>query len=80
MIEILATGIIPWFVLSISSLAIFAFSGIIDYRIGLVLLIGMAIGGYIGAHAALKKGDLWVKRLFVLFVIIFGVKLLLWKV
>ena len=76
MIEVLATGIIPWFVLSISSVVIFAFNGIIDYRIGIVLLIGMALGGYIGAHVALKKGDLWVKRLFVLFVIISGVKLL----
>ena len=80
MIEILATGIIPWFVLSISSLVIFALNGIIDYEIGIILLIGMALGGYIGAHMALKKGDLWVKRLFVLFVIIFGMKLLLWKV
>lgn len=80
MIEVLATGIIPWFVLSISSLVIFALNGIIDYEIGIVLLISMALGGYIGAHMALKKGDLWVKRLFVLFVIIFGMKLLLWKV
>lgn len=76
MIEVLATGIIPWFVLSISSLAVFALNGIIDYKIGIVLLLGMAIGGYIGAHIALKKGDLWVKRLFVLFVIILAAKLL----
>jgi len=76
MIEVLATGIIPWFVLSLSSLIIFALNGIVDYRIGIVLLIGMAIGGYIGAHIALKKGNLWVKHLLVLFVIISGVKLL----
>ncbi|MCK4327045.1 MAG: sulfite exporter TauE/SafE family protein [Candidatus Diapherotrites archaeon] len=76
MIEVLATGIIPWFVLSISSLVIFALYGIIDYEVGIVLLIGMAVGGYIGAHVVLKKGDLWVKRLFILFVIISGLKLL----
>lgn len=76
MTEVLATGIIPWFVLSLSSLLIFALNGIIDYKTGIVLLAGMGIGGHIGAHVALKKGDLWVKRLFVLFVIIFGVKLL----
>jgi len=76
MLEVLATNIIPWFVLSISSLIIFAFNGIIDYRIGIILLIGMAAGGYIGAHVALKKGDVWVKRLFVLFVIVLGIKLL----
>jgi len=33
MIEVLATGIIPWFVLSISSLVIFGINGIIDYKI-----------------------------------------------
>ena len=76
MIEVLATGIIPWVVLSLSSLIIFGLNGIIDYKTGIVLLTGMAIGGYIGAHVALKKGDLWVKRLFVLFVIISGAKLL----
>jgi len=76
MIEVLATGVIPWFVLSLSSLIIFARNGIIDYRIGIILLIGMAIGGYIGAHVALKKGNAWVKRLFILLVIISAVKLL----
>ncbi len=77
MIEVLATGVIPWFVLSISSLAIFALNGIIDYKIGIILLIGMAIGGYIGAHIAIKKGNQWVKTLFVMVVIISGMKLLL---
>lgn len=76
MIEVLATGIIPWFVLSVSSIIIFALNGIIDYTLGIFLFIGMAIGGYFGAHIALKKGDLWVKRVFALFVIILGLKLL----
>ncbi|MEK6921020.1 MAG: sulfite exporter TauE/SafE family protein [Nanoarchaeota archaeon] len=76
MIEVLGTGIIPWFVLSVSSVIIFALNGIIDYKIGIVLFITMSIGSYIGAHVAIKKGDLWVKRLFVLFVIISGIKLL----
>ena len=76
MLEILATDSIPWLVLSASSLVIFALNGIIDYEIGIILLIGMAIGGYAGAHLALKKGELWVKSLFVLFVIILGAKLL----
>ncbi len=79
MIEVLGTGIIPWFALSISSATIFALNGIIDYKIGIVLLITMAIGGYIGARVAITKGNLWVKRLFILFVIISGIKLLLFR-
>lgn len=75
-IEANATQIIPVLVLYISSLTIFAINGIINYKIGAVLLIGMAIGGYIGAHLALKKGNKWVKSLFVLLVIISGIKLL----
>lgn len=77
MIEVLATGTVPWLVLSVSSLMIFALNGLVDYRIGIVLLAGMTIGGYIGAHLALKKGNLWIKRLFVLFVIMLAAKLLL---
>ena len=76
MIEVLATGVIPWFVLSLSSLIIFALNGIIDYKIGIVLLIGMAIGGYAGAHFAIQKGDVWIKRLFAAFVIVASIKLL----
>ncbi|MBI4152111.1 sulfite exporter TauE/SafE family protein [Candidatus Woesearchaeota archaeon] len=76
MLEVLATNIIPWLVLTLSSLVIFALNGIIDYKIGIVLLIGMTAGGYIGAHLAIKKGDLWVKRLFVFLVIGLGLKLL----
>ena len=76
MLEVLATNIIPWLALTISSLVIFALHGIIDYKIGMVLLIGMTVGGDIGALVAIKKGDLWVKRLFVLLVIISGIKLL----
>jgi uncharacterized membrane protein YfcA len=74
-LESTATKIIPWFFLSISSLIIFANKGIINYKMGVVMMMGMAIGAYFGAHVALKKGNLWVKRLFIFFVIISVVKL-----
>lgn len=76
MIEVLATGVIPVMVLAISSLAVFAFNGIVDYKYGIVLLIGMTVGGYLGAHFALKKGNVWLKRLLILFVIASAIKLL----
>ena len=75
-IEANATNTIPWFVLAASSLTIFAMNGIIDYKIGTALLAGMAIGGYIGAHVALQKGDAWVKQLFALLVIAIAIKVL----
>jgi hypothetical protein len=76
MIEVNATGVIPWFVLSVSSVAIFAMHGIINYEIGIILFIGMAIGGYIGADMAIKNGEKWVKRLFIIFVVASSIKLL----
>jgi uncharacterized membrane protein YfcA len=76
-IESVATQIIPLLVLTVSSLAIFAQKGIIDYQMGLILLLGMAMGGYIGAHTALKKDNIWVRRLFIILVVIASVRLLL---
>ncbi|MBI3577522.1 TSUP family transporter [Candidatus Gottesmanbacteria bacterium] len=75
-IESNATGIIPWFALSILSLVVFAQSGIIDWQKGIIFLAGMAAGGWLGARVAVTKGDVWVKRLFVVVVILSGIKLL----
>ncbi len=71
-----ATTMIPWFILSVVSLVIFTQKGIVDYSVGIMLLVGMTIGGYIGAHTLLKISDTWVKRLFISVVLISGVKLL----
>lgn len=76
-IEASATGIVPWLPLSLLSLFIFAIHGIVDYRNGIVLFIGMSLGGYLGASTAIKKGNKWIKSLFGIVVIISGIKLLL---
>jgi uncharacterized membrane protein YfcA len=68
-VEAVATQIIPLLVLSFSSIAVFAIHELIDYAIGAVLMIGMAIGGFLGAHMALKKESAWLKGLFVVLVI-----------
>jgi uncharacterized membrane protein YfcA len=76
LIEVLATGLIPWLVLSLSSLVVFANNGIVDYTNGVLLFFGMTMGSYVGAQLALSRGNLWIKRLFGFFVIISGIKLL----
>ncbi len=78
-LEATATKIIPWFFLSLFSLFIFAQNGIINYKLGIILLAGMTVGGYLGAHIAIKKGDRWIKRLFYFLVIISIIKLLFFK-
>ncbi len=75
--QVAATQIVPFMVLTVSSLGLFAAGRIIDYRVGLVLLAGTAVGGYLGAHLALRSGEVWVRRLFALVVLASGARLLL---
>ncbi|TCJ11778.1 sulfite exporter TauE/SafE family protein [Parasulfuritortus cantonensis] len=41
-----------------------------------VLLIGALLGGYLGSHVAIVKGNLWVKRAFEVTTILIGAKLI----
>jgi len=59
------------------SLLVIIPSGLIDWPQGLSLLIGTAIGGYAGANLAIKKGNLFVKRSFLVMVIILAITALL---
>jgi uncharacterized membrane protein YfcA len=40
-------------------------------------MAGTAVGGYLGAHIAVRNGELWVRRLFVVVVLISASRLLL---
>ncbi len=42
-----------------------------------VLLVGSLVGGYIGAHWSIIKGDRWIKRAFEVVTILVGLKLIL---
>ena len=39
------------------------------------LLVGSLIGGYVGSHYAIKKGNRWIKRAFEIVTILIGLKL-----
>jgi len=41
------------------------------------LLAGSLIGGYLGSHVAIRKGNLWIKRSFEIVTILIGLKLML---
>ncbi|MDD2646856.1 MAG: sulfite exporter TauE/SafE family protein [Patescibacteria group bacterium] len=72
-----ATELFSYSAFSLSAVIIFIFNKIIDYRVGVVLFLGMLIGGYIGAHTAIKKGNKWVKAVFSIVVVASAVKILL---
>jgi uncharacterized membrane protein YfcA len=62
-----------------ASIVFFA-GGIIDLRVGLPLAAANLVGGWLGAHAALKGGDRFVRALFLLTVAALAVKLVVWDV
>jgi uncharacterized membrane protein YfcA len=60
------------------SLAIFIIAGFVNYRFGVVALVTSAVGGYLGAHIAVKKGDKFVINLFAVTSAILAIQLL-WR-
>ncbi len=71
-----ATQIIPWVTLTIISSAIFAYHGSIDYMLSATLFLSMTLGGWVGAHFAIKGSDKWVKIFTFSFAFLIGCKLL----
>lgn len=77
MIKANATELFSYSIFSLSAVLIYAFNGIIDYRVGVIFFLGMLVGGYLGAHTAIKKGDKWVKLIFLIIVFASAIKILL---
>ncbi|HVS79016.1 MAG TPA: sulfite exporter TauE/SafE family protein [Candidatus Saccharimonadales bacterium] len=59
-----------------AAILVFARAGVINLVAGVPLMIGSAIGGYIGAHTALKKEEKLVRNLLAVVAIASGIKLL----
>ncbi len=61
---------------SLIATIVFAWQGLIDYRLGVILAAAMFAGGYVGAHYATKLKDLWIKRIFLTTVFLLALKTL----
>jgi hypothetical protein len=59
------------------ALIIFAYNGVINYTIGIPLFFSTAVGGWIGAHIAVLKGNIWIRRLFILITLALIIRLIL---
>lgn len=77
MIQANATNVIIWWFITIAALASFVYYDMINYAIGIFLMSGSALGGYLGAHTAIRKGNKWVKNLFIVLVIVMAIKVLI---
>ncbi len=67
---------IPYFIADAVSISIFVVYALIDYRIAIVLFVGMLLGGYVGTAVAIKKGDAWIKPLLGIVIVVTAIKLI----
>ncbi len=76
MTEGVATQAVPYIVLTVTSTAIFASLGYVDYTAGAALFLGSCLGGWAGAHFALQVNQVLLKKLFAVVVALAAIKLL----
>lgn len=62
----------------LSSVGVFMMKGVIDYSLAIPLTVGVAIGGWLGAHLAVLKGNVWLKRALIAITIVLIINLV-WK-
>lgn len=55
---------------------IYLFYGFIEFWPAVIIFLGMLIGGFVGANAAIEKGNAWVKSLFTVVIIASVIKIL----
>lgn len=62
---------------NVIALGIFASAVAIHWQFGLALAAGNALGGYFGARFSVQGGEVWIRRVFTLVLLVFIAKLLL---
>ena len=70
-----STKLINVFSSSVATI-VFAWQGLIDYRLGIILAVTMFVGAYFGAHYATKLNELWLRRIFLTTVLLLAIKIL----
>lgn len=60
-----------------AAILVFAHAGAINLRAGIPLMLGSALGGYLGAHTALKKEERLARNILTIIAIAAGLKLLI---
>ncbi len=72
-----ATSSVAWLFTTISSVISLLSFGLISFEVGLPLFFGSAIGGYLGAYIAVKKGNKWMRVFFIVVVISMALKMVI---
>jgi uncharacterized protein len=79
-IRAVATTKVINIVSSLVATIVFALLELIDYKIGILLGITMFLGATLGGYAALRMQNIWLRRVFLLTVIVLALKTLLYDI
>ena len=55
--------------MTVTAATVFTLHGAVDFYLGTAMLVGCLIGSYLAAHYAERIGNVWIKRLFVVFMV-----------
>jgi uncharacterized membrane protein YfcA len=75
-IQSAATQKIGSIFMTVTASTVFALNNAVNYYLGLAMLTGCLVGSYLGAHYAERIGNVWVKRMFIAFIIVALAKIL----
>lgn len=70
-----ALKVVVVLILTPVSLALFAWSGKVDWTFGMPLAVGHLLGALVGVRLTVLKGHVWIKRFLTVTVIAFAIKL-----
>lgn len=79
-IDLLRTNMHKVFIVAtytMAAIGIFAWQGKIDWTTGLILMVGMSAGGWIGSNLAVKKGESFIRAVLYTAIVCMSIKLLL---
>ena len=74
-IQSAATQKIGSIFMTVTASIVFALNNAVNYYLGLAMLTGCLVGSYLGAHYAERIGNVWVKRMFIIFIVVALVKI-----
>ncbi len=78
LVRINAVKVLVVGVFTVAALAVFVAEGRVAWAPGLALAAGNALGGWLGARLAMAKGHDWIRRLVLIMVVVFAVRLV-WR-
>lgn len=70
-----AVKVLTILILALVSIPLFAFGGMIDWVAGLLLAVGQYVGGVLGVHLQVLKGQGWVRNFLTVTIVLFALRL-----